>query len=269
MPERKSKLQKYSAPALEKGLDILEFLSLTDAAPSLSQLAVGIGRSKNEIFRMMIVLEERGYIERTQGDQFMLTDRVTMLGAHRPLKNKLAELAAPVLLDLSEKTEYSCHFSALDGDSFVVVAQASRLTNYGISVQVGHRSRLLDSSPGACYLAFMPLEERSRILSLLPGGKKAVKQEFLDKITMCQANRYVSMPSPESDSICELSSPVLHSCNEGVVAVVTIPFLATDKTSNKRAEVIELLLAAAQMLRDTIGITMPNLEPPQFCPVCS
>ena len=54
MSEQKTKLQKYSAPALEKGLDILEFLSLSDVSPTLSQLAQGIGRSKNEIFRMVI-----------------------------------------------------------------------------------------------------------------------------------------------------------------------------------------------------------------------
>ncbi len=43
--------QKFSAPALEQGLDILEFLSLTDFTATLSEIALGIERSIAEIFR--------------------------------------------------------------------------------------------------------------------------------------------------------------------------------------------------------------------------
>ena len=54
VPNQLTKLQKYSAPALEKGLDILELLSLSASEMSLSQIAAGVGRSKNEIFRAVV-----------------------------------------------------------------------------------------------------------------------------------------------------------------------------------------------------------------------
>ena len=56
-----AKPQKYTAPALEKGLDILELLSSTDAGLSLSEIARDLGRSVSEIFRMLVVLQQRGY----------------------------------------------------------------------------------------------------------------------------------------------------------------------------------------------------------------
>lgn len=52
--------QKYTAPALEKGLDILERLSLSEAGLSLSEIARDLGRSVSEIFRMLVVLQQRG-----------------------------------------------------------------------------------------------------------------------------------------------------------------------------------------------------------------
>ncbi len=84
MIDAKTKLQKYSAPALEKGLDILELLShCSDGGLSQSEVAEGVGRSKNEIFRMMVVLEERGYIKRSEDDTFLLTSKLGELsGAH-------------------------------------------------------------------------------------------------------------------------------------------------------------------------------------------
>jgi len=63
MPEDRP--QKYTAPALEKGLDILERLSLSETGLSLSEIARDLGRSVSEIFRMLVVLEQRGYISQS------------------------------------------------------------------------------------------------------------------------------------------------------------------------------------------------------------
>ncbi len=262
MSDQQSKLQKYSAPALEKGLDIIEFLSLTDSAPSLSQLAAGIGRSKSEIFRMMIVLEERGYIRRAQGDQFVLSDRLSILGAERPLNNKLADLATPVLLELSDKTRYSCHLSVLKGKNSIVVAHATLATSYGLSVQIGHTSPVMNTSAGACFLAFLPMKDRLKFISYFGDPDYRNRTEFAEEIDRCQSDHLASMASLESDSICELSSPVLHASQRGTVAVMTIPYMNTGKSEEIRENISQELVAATRLLRDKISITMPNLVLP-------
>src|SRR3546814_3794137 len=69
MPKKETpaKATTYAAPALEKGLDILELLSSVSRPMGLSDISQAVGRSKNEIFRMLHVLEKRHYIERAQG----------------------------------------------------------------------------------------------------------------------------------------------------------------------------------------------------------
>ena len=59
-----NKPAKYRAPALDKGLDILELLARAHTPLSMTGVAAAIGYSKGEIFRMLQVLEERGYIAR-------------------------------------------------------------------------------------------------------------------------------------------------------------------------------------------------------------
>ena len=54
----------YAAPALEKGLDIIELLSASDHPLTARSIAEQLGRSKSEIFRMVYVLVERGYLLR-------------------------------------------------------------------------------------------------------------------------------------------------------------------------------------------------------------
>mgnify|MGYP003583588565 CR=1 FL=1 len=56
---------RYRAPALEKGLDIIELLASETEPMSPSQISQRLGRSMSELFRMIQVLEHRGYIEQS------------------------------------------------------------------------------------------------------------------------------------------------------------------------------------------------------------
>jgi len=53
--------KKYSAPALEKGLDILELLSEQEIGLTQVEIARSLDRTVGEIFRMLVVLQNRGF----------------------------------------------------------------------------------------------------------------------------------------------------------------------------------------------------------------
>ena len=74
--------RKYRAPALEKGLDILELLSRHGAPMTTSQMATTLGRSVSELFRMVLALEFRGYIAPSVDgrDGYTLTNKLFTLG---------------------------------------------------------------------------------------------------------------------------------------------------------------------------------------------
>lgn len=69
----------YTAPALEKGLEILELLSQADAPMTLMQLSQSLNRSSSEIYRMVEVLVQRGYLVREAG-QHRLSLKLFNLG---------------------------------------------------------------------------------------------------------------------------------------------------------------------------------------------
>ncbi|MBO9413605.1 MULTISPECIES: helix-turn-helix domain-containing protein [unclassified Ruegeria] len=260
MSEEKTKLQKYSAPALEKGLDILEFLSLSDVFPTLSQLAQGIGRSKNEIFRMMIVLEERGYIERQEGDLFRLTGKLALLGGDRTDNSKLAELAEPYMERLAEETELSNHLWVPSGSGdLVVINSVSSSQNYGVTVQVGYNSPIFPTSAGACFLSELESEKaRLELLEkLAPSNDVGHLKDFADQAAECNAQNYISLSSPESQAINEISAPVRHAPGKAVIAALTIPHFATALIDNRREMVIDALRSTAAQLQESIATRMP------------
>ena len=69
-------LRRYGAPALDKGLDIIEHLSNEMAPLSQLEIARALGRTPSQIYRMLMCLEERGYVMREEGSgKFRLTLR--------------------------------------------------------------------------------------------------------------------------------------------------------------------------------------------------
>ena len=86
----------YPAPALEKGLEIIELLAMAQTPLSARAIAEQLGRSKNEIFRMLFVLIERGYLDRDPAtDEIALSNRLFDLGMRIPRARNLVEVATP------------------------------------------------------------------------------------------------------------------------------------------------------------------------------
>ena len=65
----------YSAPALEKGLDILEMLCQAEAPLSMKDIAQQLGRSVGELYRMLAVLIDRKYVTQI-GDSYYITTKL-------------------------------------------------------------------------------------------------------------------------------------------------------------------------------------------------
>lgn len=63
-----------AAPALDKGLDILELLASVEDGLSQTEIAKRLDRSANEFYRMLDRLVRRGYVAAfLEGDRFALT----------------------------------------------------------------------------------------------------------------------------------------------------------------------------------------------------
>ena len=94
---------RYRAPALDKGLDILELLAAVDGGLTQAEIAKRLGRSPNEFYRMLDRLVKRGYVTRIDGDRFSLTLKLFGLAQLHAPPRRLASFAVPVMRhDLSD-----------------------------------------------------------------------------------------------------------------------------------------------------------------------
>ncbi|MEK6211749.1 MAG: helix-turn-helix domain-containing protein [Pseudomonadota bacterium] len=86
---------RYSAPALEKGLDMLELLAAEPQGRNLQEIARRLERTPNELFRMLDVLVRRGYLARQPDSAYVLTLRLFELAHRHPGVDRLLDCAMP------------------------------------------------------------------------------------------------------------------------------------------------------------------------------
>ena len=130
--------RKYSAPALEKGLDIIELLSTEERGLSQSEIARRMGRSVGEIFRMLVVLTERGYVvQDVDTDRYTLTTKLFEVANRTPLINRLTALAGPIMRRLTHTVNQSVHLGIASDDALMIVGQVDPPGNTIMSVRLG------------------------------------------------------------------------------------------------------------------------------------
>jgi len=155
----------YSAPALTKGLEVLELLAGARSALTMKEIADGLGRSKNEIFRMLVALQERGYLERDpETDAFSLTDKLFKLGLHTPSAQDLVTAAMPELYVIAEESGQSPHLVVINHGLTVVTAAVPGGGDMSFTLKLGYGRLATDSTSGQVILAFQPPSAADRII---------------------------------------------------------------------------------------------------------
>ena len=247
---KKKKATVYRAPALDKGLEILELLADVKQPMTLTQIASVLKRSRSELYRMTAVLVDRGYLLRDPAsDELMISNRLFDLGMQASPVGTLVEAAFPTLHALSEATEQSCHLAVASGNRMVVVARVESPSSVGISVRVGHHLDLYESGSGLTLLAWMEEDERAELLERYSSESGNIDRAELEEVlSRARKKGYFRRKSALVTSVEDLSCPVFMGDHKHVIACLTVPFLKSRTAKVDVSEALKHLVTASQTL---------------------
>ena len=218
----------YRAPALDKGLDILELLATQPQGLTRAQIVKDMARSPNEIYRMLERLVARQYVTRSaSGDRYALSLKLfAMAHAHPPL-NRLVNQALPVMDDFARRAEQSCHMGVYDRGNVLIAAQINSPRGWSFSVQRGARVGLLDTASGHMLLAYADADSRQRMLAEhrpLDGEVPVTDDGLAQTLAAIRAQGYVERDSAQSFGVVDISFPILAPDNTAL-ATLTCPYI--------------------------------------------
>lgn len=247
MSETRAKKREYRAPALEKGLDVLELLATHRSGLTLAQISNALDRSSSELFRMVQVLEARGYVGRAADeDGLVLTNKLFALGMTRAPAKDLLEAALPIMRSACLQIGQSCHLAVASGDQMVVVARMEAPGDLGFSVRVGYRRKIVEATSGLVLYAFQPEAVRQRLAEdLKPGVGAAAWKAFDAAAGKARVEGFVRSDSYVTKAVVDFSVPVYGP--DGVAAALTCPYLDSASAITTADTVAALQRAAAEI----------------------
>jgi DNA-binding IclR family transcriptional regulator len=255
MPEEAK--SKYHAPALEKGLDILETLAYSQTPLSLTELARKLGRSSSELFRMLTVLESRGYINKgdTTGNYALSLKLYELAHLHPPIMN-LLEAAAQPMTNLTNVLRESCHLSVLRRGKLVVLKEALSPARVRLSVPVGGRFSPVDTVSGRLLLAYL---SDSELMTFLPNCEEyavmdaASQAAFILKLAEIRA---MSVSAAVNETHLGVSDAAVLVGNPqiGLCAALAVASLKGSSDSDHFQQIVDQLKQCAQTITQAMGL---------------
>ena len=150
--------------AIARGLDVIRTFKTGQPVMSLAAVAAASELPRPTARRILLTLEQLGYVRQVESSGYELTPRVLDLGMSYVLSRGLWEIARPHMQALVARTGESTSIAQLDGSDIVYVARVAVPKIVTLAVTIGTRFPAMPTSLGKVLLAALPLAEAERVL---------------------------------------------------------------------------------------------------------
>lgn len=159
---------RYTIPSLDRAVQVLELLAREQKGLTLTELTTRTGIPKSTLFRILATLENRSCIGLIAGSKkYQLGLKVWELGSAYVEQSDLDTAATAYMQDLAEACGESVFLGVLDAGEVVYMRRIESPRSVAVVRKLGHRAPAYCTATGEAMLAFMPEDERERIVDQL------------------------------------------------------------------------------------------------------
>ena len=157
-------IKTRTVPALHKALGILELLTVSRTGSTLPELVAQSGLAKSSAHYLLVTLERRGYVRRSERTgRYLLGAKLFSLANSALNGLGLRQHAAPHLCGLAMRTGLTVHFAILEHNEAVLIAKEAP-SGARVATWIGKRMDLHCTAIGKSILAFLPESEIDAII---------------------------------------------------------------------------------------------------------
>src|SRR5690606_16212980 len=248
----------YHIAVLFRSLDVLE--ALRDAGRlSLSELSQRLGLPRSSVFRILVTLESRGYVEHLPNEQgYALGAAAVTLANGEYFAAFLCRRARPVLERLASQLGETVNLGMLVGTEIVYIDMVESHFSMRMNVTVGSRNPAYSTALGKALLAFCRpgLDLDLLFPDQLPQitAKTIRSREELKRHLELVRSRGWSMDDEENEPGARcIGAPIL-GADGHALAAISVAGPVSRLTDGRVDEVARLALAAAQQIQEELHI---------------
>jgi IclR family transcriptional regulator, pca regulon regulatory protein len=235
--------------SLARGLDVLACFDTHHGSMTLSEVATAADLARPTARRLLLTLEELGFV-RSDGGTFELTPKVLTLGMAYVGALGLWDIARPHLEALVKRTCESSSMAQLDGSDIIYVARVSVPKLIALRVEIGTRFPAVQTSQGKVLLAALSPEVLATTLTMpsragLPRYIGRSEDQLRDELTQVRARGWALADEELAPGVRSVAVPVRDGAGDVRAAMNITVHAAETSTERLLQDHLPLLLRTA------------------------
>jgi IclR family acetate operon transcriptional repressor len=256
----------YNITALQRGLRLLQLFSESPHGLTAKQVA---GRSRlpvSTVHRFLVNLENAGFLNCSRDGVYQLGIACFTIGQAALGQLDLRRVSLPYLEELNRQTGETIHLTLRHSLSAVYVEELDSLEQLRIYSRIGAAVPLYCTAVGKVMLAYMPDEERDRVLPQLRLKRFTPNtvgnlQELAAELYRVRKNGYAYDLEEHELHIRCIAAPVWdHESNVGASVSITAPMVRM--TATRLRQLAPLIQTAGLQISRELGYTTGGCHPP-------
>jgi DNA-binding IclR family transcriptional regulator len=247
---RKQDEASSGAPALTRGLAMLELMAQQPHGVTLSEVTTALKMSAASAFRIATELEELGYLRREEGTKkFFVTRKLLLLGQPQATSRSLVECAVESMRQVLTITGETTQLCCLAEDQCVVIDQLPSVHPFKYIVDLGSRAPLHCAAPGKAMMAYLPEDELAPLLAQVKLEKHTARsitsrKELWAELERIRVKGYAVDHGEHFDGIHCVAAPLLNQHGQAIAAI-TIAGPSSRIPAGRFAEFGRVMIGAA------------------------
>lgn len=254
MPQQSN---RYTVPALEKGLTIIEMLVDSQEPLGISEITNMCNLPKSSVFMIMATLEDHHYVEKNDEGKYRLALKLYSLGMASLLKVDVREVARPFMEKLAQETGYTVHLATLAGGKAVYIDKVNGPGFVQFATSVGQSWHLHLSGVGKALAAHLSEEQIDKIIKehgLPTSTQNSLNsaESFKEFLNIVRETGFAIEDEEGEIGIRCIAAPIFDHTKR-VVAAISITSLRNELPSVRFQEVGQMVKEKALSISQRLG----------------
>lgn len=225
---------------LSRGIQFLEYVSGTEVAPSISQVAQHLGVHRSAAYRLLRTLEAHYLVRRDDAGRIHAAAGLTNLA--RGVEHSLQTVGLPILTKIADTLEMSCFIVVAQGTDCFTLVTVEAATSHAVTQHAGTRHHLDRGAPGVALLAGLTEQQRADIAGLELSDKARTE------LARVEAAGYAASFDEVIPGVGSVAVPLMAAGQLPASLAVVFPRQQVDE-----AHIVEVLREGAQAMLDRLG----------------
>lgn len=206
----------YKVPNLEKGIAVLECLSLNSQGKTLQDIKSDLSISQTTAYRILNTLVRLDYLMYNEDSKrYRLSRKLLTLGFRSLNEHNLLETVLPRLRELRDMVKETACFGVLGNEKGIFIEQAQGHHTFRFVLSPGKSFELHCSAPGKAIMAYLPNTVRDRYLSYMEFKRFnartiTTREAYLDELKKVRELGYALDDEEELSGVICVGAPVFN-----------------------------------------------------------